>query len=593
MRKFKKIVGAAMSTLLAVSLLSGTALTANAAGRRKADESPAILSQVRAGEAERDPNELGAYLFVHFIGEGTADEEQTYFSVSRDGMSWRTLNNKKPVLKSDVGERGVRDHNIIRKPDGTGFYLIATDLSIYNINQDWTASQQRGSKSIVVWESNNLVDWVLKGLKKIARDDAGCTWAPETIYDDEKEAYMVHWASKTADDGFSKQRVYRCYTKDFETFTEPEVYIESETSRIDTTIIKEGDTYYRFTKDEHLKHVYMEKSNSLSGKFEEVNTYSLDGRRYDRQYKNGNSGETHAYEGPTVYKLNGEDKWCMLLDEWTYKPFVTDDITTGRFVSGGDFKFGGGVTYRHGTVIPITNAECDSLVERYPFTEPDVEESQGSGELVYALDFENDLTATTGTQSATENGTLVYEDGVNGGKAVKISGNGNYISIDGGMLSGLKSFTVSFAAKVSGKSWLFYAAPDTNGQTYMSEKYIGAVADTNGHVGEIVCERYNSSNQNRPASANVGYAKNVWMHITLVYREGTLRVYVDGVLESKVESAVDLAAMLGATPVIQLGKANWDGGEYSDMLLDCFKIYNYELSGEEVTALYEHDMGIA
>ena len=189
-----------MSTLLAVSLLSGTALTANAAGRRKADESPAILSQVRAGEAERDPNELGAYLFVHFIGEGTADEEQTYFSVSRDGMSWRTLNNKKPVLKSDVGERGVRDHNIIRKPDGTGFYLIATDLSIYNINQDWTASQQRGSKSIVVWESNNLVDWVLKGLKKIARDDAGCTWAPETIYDDEKEAYMVHWASKTADD---------------------------------------------------------------------------------------------------------------------------------------------------------------------------------------------------------------------------------------------------------------------------------------------------------------------------------------------------------------------------------------------------------
>ena len=83
------------------------------------------------------------------------------------------------------------------------------------------------------------------------------------------------------------------------------------------------------------------------------------------------------------------------------------------------------------------------------------------------------------------------------------------------------------------------------------------------------------------------------MHITLVYREGTLRVYVDGVLESKVESAVDLAAMLGATPVIQLGKANWDGGEYSDMLLDCFKIYNYELSGEDVTALYEHDMGIA
>ena len=46
-----------------------------------------------------------------------------------------------------------------------------------------------------------------------------------------------------------------------------------------------------------------------------------------------------------------------------YKPFVTDNLAEGHFTSASDFKFD--ATYRHGTVMPITQDEYDALTEKY------------------------------------------------------------------------------------------------------------------------------------------------------------------------------------------------------------------------------------
>ena len=97
----------------------------------------------------------------------------------------------------------------------------------------------------------------------------------------------------------------------------------------------------------------MEKGKDLNGNFEEVATYTLDGVA-------GNT--VQGYEGPTAYKLNGEDKWCLLLDQYKgarYIPFVTNDISKGEFTKGTTFNFD--ATYCHGTVMPITQAEYDAL----------------------------------------------------------------------------------------------------------------------------------------------------------------------------------------------------------------------------------------
>lgn len=308
-------------------------------------------------------NEMSAYLFVHFIGtDSDANHEQIYFSVSRDGTNWHTLNDKKPILTSNIGECGVRDPHITRSPNGDKYYIIATDLSIYNRRNDpqcWVSCQKHGSRGVVVWESTDLVNWTAPRLEEIAAENAGCTWAPETAYDEENERYMVFWASKTADDDYTSQRIYRCYTKDFKSFTKPEIYIDStEHSNIDTTIIKEGGVYYRFTKNETDTSIIMDCCTSLDGEFKPVETYTING-------KAGTS--VKGYEGPTAYKLNGENKWCLMLDHFSthegYKAFMTDDISKGVFTSADNMVFE--TVHRHGTVMPITEAEYNTLISAF------------------------------------------------------------------------------------------------------------------------------------------------------------------------------------------------------------------------------------
>lgn len=582
----KKLIGVSLSAVLAASMVSG-AVFANAIGTDGQSEEP-------IAPAAETQDEMSAYLFVHFVGEGAADQEQIYFSLSKDGTNWATLNDKKPVLTSTVGEQGVRDPHIIRKPDGSGFYLIATDLSMYNRKQDWGGAQQHGSHNIVVWESENLVDWSEPHLSDIARENAGCTWAPESVWDTERQQYMVFWASLTAEDW--NHRIYRSYTDDFETYTAPEVYIEAEGSRIDTTFYydEESGVYYRFTKNEEegKKWVYMEKSTSLSGDFTMVSTFRIDGNPY--------TNEGAAYEGPTIYKLNGENKWCLLLDSWAYRPFVTDDISKGEFNLAGDFNFGG-TTFRHGTVIPIKQREFDALMEKWgqnvEFPKPE-EPDPTTGELIYALDFEDNLTPATGSQQATARGSLTYEEGWGGGKAVKFDKDTkSYIELDGSMLAGLDSFTVSFAAKIPNKAtgndgaknvdWLFLAEKDRNGAAWQNEKYLGILWQLQDNA--IISQRFNINNGGRPAvptDTSHNTANDQWAYITVAYAGKETRLYINGELKQTVPSDVRISTLLGDAPMIFLGYATWGSGEYSYATMDCFKIYNYPLSTEQVAELY-------
>lgn len=57
--------------------------------------------------------EKASYLFVHFTGESESGE-QIYFSLSRDGLHWEDVNHGEPVLRSEIGEKGVRDPFLIR-----------------------------------------------------------------------------------------------------------------------------------------------------------------------------------------------------------------------------------------------------------------------------------------------------------------------------------------------------------------------------------------------------------------------------------------------------------------------------------------------
>lgn len=303
-----------------------------------------------------------AYLFAHFKGtQKTPDDEQVYFAVSQDGYIWKNLNGGKPVLRSVLGEGGVRDPHIMRSHDGKRFFLIATDLYIYGkwteSKEGWYRCQREGSKSIMVWESNDLVNWSEQRMVKVGTDDATCAWAPECIYDDQTDDYFVYWSSRCKFDNCEKQRIYSAHTKDFVTFSEPKLYIERDFSVIDTSMIQADDKYYRFTKDHDKTQIFMEVSDNPEGDFKEIENFTM----------RGESG----YEGPTAYKMNGEDKWCVLMDAFAsdkgYQPFLTDDLSSGCFVPQEGFSTPD--LFRHGTVMPITDEEYKRLVKKYGIEE--------------------------------------------------------------------------------------------------------------------------------------------------------------------------------------------------------------------------------
>ncbi len=302
------------------------------------------------GNLRRD---MYGYLFVYFAGEKYEDGEQIYFGISKDGYNYEDLNNNKPILMSTLGEKGVRDPYIIRSADGDKFFIIATDLKI-NGNGNWNKCQRQGSQSVMIWESEDLVNWSEQRMVKIARDDAGCTWAPESTYDKTTGDYIVYWASRVAEDDFAKQRVYCSRTKDFIHFTEAKVYIEKANDVIDTTIIEHKGRYYRFSKDETTKCISADRVDNLAdAKSTKIASEYLDSKL--------------GVEGPAIYKFNNEDKWCLLVDNYGgigYYPLITNNLDKGVYTTPGvDYKMPSRA--RHGSVIPITREEYDNLMEQF------------------------------------------------------------------------------------------------------------------------------------------------------------------------------------------------------------------------------------
>lgn len=309
---------------------------------------------------------MSAYLFVHFKEKYTPDGEQVYFGLSRDGFNWQQVNGGEPILTSTLGEGGVRDHTITRKKDGT-FVILATDLAIAKnfetrYHKDWNCVNRQGSKCFSKWESEDLIHWSQQELVKIVDENYGCAWAPDIIYDEENQDYMVHWSSRYPADSDNFMAIYYAKTRDFKIYSEPKMLCKkADTGIIDSNIVYENGYYYRFTKsDFNPAHIILERGTSLTGEYERMPAFDIE----------MNKLEDGQYEAPTCYKLP-DGSWCLMLDFYGcekekqgYVPFVAKDISTGSFVrSDKEFSFPYG--FKHGTVMNITDEEYDRINNYY------------------------------------------------------------------------------------------------------------------------------------------------------------------------------------------------------------------------------------
>jgi hypothetical protein len=322
---------------------------------------------------------LVAYLFAHFAGESTAEGEAIHLTVSRGATvtDWQPLHGGRAVLESSAGERGLRDPFLLRSAEGDRFFLLATDLRVHG-DGNFRRAQERGSRSIVVWESSDLVHWGEQRMVEVSSPESGNTWAPEAVWDPDGQRYVVYWASNLYGDTPPEQRrVEDSYnrmmvatTHDFVTFDEPQVWIDVRRGpghgTIDSTVVRHDGVWHRFTKDERpdVMQVFQERSPDLLRP-----TTGTIGSAWELVAERIGDGVLSHGEGPTVVRSITDERWYLFQD-WPpygggtgYVVFETDDLDSGRWtpVEGARLP----TSLRHGAVLPITQRELDGLLAAY------------------------------------------------------------------------------------------------------------------------------------------------------------------------------------------------------------------------------------
>lgn len=307
---------------------------------------------------------MSSYLFAHFTDGKEGDREHVWFSVSRDGLNWTDLGSDEPLLSSSVGTTGVRDPFILYDENRKKYVIIATDLCTTK-GGSWYQYSHKGSRCLVVWESEDLLHWSRERLVEVGIDRAGCVWAPEAVYCKEKESWFVFWASNVREKGHlsHKQRIYGAFTKDFENFTPAFKYIDAETDVIDTNIVRDKDYYYRFSKDETNKTIIIERCKRLVPEegeaFERIPCELLDG--------------FYGLEGPEAYQLP-DGRWCLMADQYHskggYLPLVCDELSEARFrrLDEGSYSMGKR-RKRHGSIMEISDEKAEELISFYGISE--------------------------------------------------------------------------------------------------------------------------------------------------------------------------------------------------------------------------------
>ena len=348
-------------------------------------------------------DDFSGYLFAHFIGEQEDGQEQIYFALSEDGLNFKDMNNCKPVLISSVGEKGVRDPYMYRSYEGDRFFLIATDLSIYN-RGGWFQNEQgyydastTGSSSLVLFESTDLVNWSEPRLLPIAPENAGMAWAPEMIYHEPTGEYVIFFSSSIMNPATKMKAkpntIFYATTRDFVNFSDTKILIDNQCDPdgkareiIDTTIIKIGDTYYSASKDgdnsEANGGIRILKTKTLLDADSWEKVLNLDELGLDISDCGIKALDNGDLEGPELFLYNKKDwadknipEYGIMADRYLadlgYLPLKTTNIEdktnangSWKLLDNSEYSFDR-LKKRHGTIISITQDEIERIKENY------------------------------------------------------------------------------------------------------------------------------------------------------------------------------------------------------------------------------------
>ena len=263
------------------------------------------------------------------------------FIYSYDGVRWDSIAGV--FLTPGVGkQRVMRDPSIVRGPDGT-FHLV------------WTSSW-RGDRGFGYASSKDLIHWSEERFIEVMHDTTTVNvWAPELFYDDERNQFMIIWASCVPgkfpdyqEEHLNNHRLYYTTTKDFKTFSETKLFYDPDFSDIDATLVKRGkNDYVMVVKDNSrpMRNIKVAFSKSPYG------PWSAASEPFTEQFT----------EGPSTAKVG--DWWYIYYDSYRHgiygahrtKDFIHFQDQTGAV----SFPVG----HKHGTVFMAPEELVQELIK--------------------------------------------------------------------------------------------------------------------------------------------------------------------------------------------------------------------------------------
>ena len=332
-----------------------------------------------------------AYAFAYFAGESTDDGEKIYFGASKgnDPLDYDELNDGKPVLVVAVRHQGPA--RPVHHPLAEGDSSTCSPPTSRPTRPSTSARRRRPAASTS--RSGSPPTWCTGRTSATSRCPRtspatpgrrrrSTTRTPVSTSSTGRPRSTRRPTTAGRDINTSYQRMMYATTRDFVTFSEPKPWIDVKrgTGRgmIDATVVKDGDTFYRVVKDEASMTPRQEKSTDLRATGHRL---AADHHLHPRLAAGQGAGRrrpaqpvgrhVHQGEGPTVFRDNDDpDRWYMFIDQPSYHggqgylAFQTDDIASGDWTSvpGADLPS----SPRHGTVIPVTQAELDAHARGLP-----------------------------------------------------------------------------------------------------------------------------------------------------------------------------------------------------------------------------------
>lgn len=549
-------------------------LTATVAGTNATRSIPV---RVIAAPQNIDKDYTAGYLWTHFAAEG--GYEKIFLGHSEDGLHWSKLNDNKPVLANLGGDLGVRDPHLVRSPDGDKYWIIGTDLHAEGGGAGGSGwDQLNASQNLVVWESTDLVNWSDQRIVFAGFDQAGCVWAPEATYNEATGEYYVYWAARDRTDNGTNDwalRMYLTKTRDFVTFTEPEIWTSLNAKGdgltgpniIDSTIAKEGNTYYRFSTSDWL--TVVDTAPSLDGPWTRVINPGQEAAH----------GLKARMEGLTVYQLP-DGRWAAMGDDGGYYGHIANTLSSLQFtqlsVGSGANQYSFDQRFRHGSVIRLSAAEEQRILAAYGDepVEPEEPEEPSEGPIAeYTFD-DGTLKDSVGTNHLTASGTAAVATDPAQGSALRLTGAANgFASFPTGFFDGRSTMTVSMdvkSEKSSGNFFTFAFGTDQNKYNFLRVR------------GSEVRQAITQASYQNESAVTASVTSGEWHRYDVVYENRKMTLYIDGIKAGENTSLSASVGDLGTNLLGYLGKSLYAADGYFQGWYDNVRVYNRALSATEV-----------